>query len=322
MKNRRGDAVTNGRGDRVTRRHGEKPRRDSVTRKRTAQPNPRISPSPRLRITASPGFSVPLITLLTDFGTEDYFVAAVKGVILSANPQARIVDITHDIPPHDIEAAAFTLLAACSSFPTGTIHVAVVDPGVGSARRAILIQTPERFFVGPDNGIFSYVYDSSVNAGMSPKVFHLTNTKFFRHPVSLTFNGRDIFAPIAAALSQGMKPGKLGTKTTDLVRLPSLKLESQDGRITGRIIHIDRFGNCVTNITPDELTAQMIAAGATLCIKRKLVKSFRTYFSEETGTRDKVFGIWGSAGFLEIAVANDSAAKLLHAKCGDSVTMN
>jgi S-adenosylmethionine hydrolase len=274
-------------------------------------------------IRPSSRFRVPLITLLTDFGTEDYFVAAVKGVILSENPQTRIVDLTHDIPPHDIEAAAFTLLAACSAFPAGTIHVAVVDPGVGSSRRAILIQTPEGFFVGPDNGIFSYVYDSSVNAGMSPEVFHLTNTKFFRHPVSLTFNGRDVFAPVAAALSHGVKPTTLGTKTPDLVRLPSLKPEtSQDGRITGRIIHIDRFGNCVTNISQDELTAQMIAAGATLSIKRKLVKSFRTHFAEETDSRDTVFGVWGSAGFLEIAVANDSAAKLLNVKRENSVIVN
>lgn len=295
----------------MTRRHGDKERLAPV------------SASPRRRIPASSRFGVPLITLLTDFGTEDYFVAAVKGVILATNPQARIVDITHDIPPHDVEAAAFTLLAACSAFPAGTIHVAVVDPGVGSSRRPILIQTRDQFFVGPDNGILSYVCEDSANARMKPEVFHLTNTKYFRHPVSSTFNGRDIFAPVAAALSKGVKPSELGATITDFVGLPPLKPEaSREGKIKARIIHIDHFGNCVTNITREELTAKMIAAGAKLRLKGKLVKSFRKYFAEETGSQDKLFGIWGSAGFLEIAATNDSAAKLLQAKRGDSVVVS
>jgi S-adenosylmethionine hydrolase len=241
-------------------------------------------------------------------------------VILTANPHARIVDITHDSPPQDVEAAAFTLLAACSSFPAGTIHVAVVDPTVGSSRRAILIRTRDRFFVGPDNGIFSYVCDSC--AGPPPEVFHLTNEQYFREPVSATFNGRDIFAPVAAALSQGVKPEELGSEVFDLVRLPPLSpVTSRDGGITARIIHIDRFGNCVTNITQKELTAKKIAGGAKLRVKGKLVKSFRNYFAEETGSRDKVFGIWGSAGFLEIVSTNDSAARLLKVKRGDSVVV-
>jgi S-adenosylmethionine hydrolase len=241
----------------------------------------------------------------------------VKGVILGANPRARIVDITHDIPPHDIEGAAFTLLAACGSFPAGTIHLAVVDPGVGSSRRPILIHARDQFFVGPDNGIFSYVCEDTE---ITPEVFHLTNTKYFRHPVSSTFNARDIFAPIAAALSNGVNPNKLGVLVTDYVRLAPLKSEAApDGSITARIIHIDRFGNCVTNITHNDLTAKLIAAGARLRLKGKLVKSFRNYFAEETGNREKVFAIWGSAGFLEIATTNGSAAKLLKAKRGDPV---
>ena len=181
------------------------------------------------------------MTLLTDFGTTDYFVAAVKGVILTSNPNARIVDITHEIAPHDIEDGAFTLLAACASFPTGTIHVAVVDPGVGSSRRPILIEAREQFFVGPDNGIFSYVCDLAARV----EVVHLTNTKYFRHPVNPTFNGRDIFAPVAAALSLGAKPDQLGKKIKDYIRLKPLKAErSRRGEILGRVIHIDRFGNC------------------------------------------------------------------------------
>lgn len=293
----------------MTRRHGDKERLAPVPA------------SPRLPIPASPRSRFPIITLLTDFGTADYFVSALKGVILTSSPRAHIVDITHDIPPQDIEAAAFTLLVACSSFPAGTIHVAVVDPTVGSSRRAILIQTRNQFFVGPDNGIFSYVCDSRVEP--PPKIFQLTSEQYFREPVSATFNGRDVFAPVAAALSKGVKPAELGTQVLDFVRLPPLTpVVSRDGRINARIIHIDRFGNCVTNITQDDLTAKTIAGGARLRVKGKLVKSFRNYFAEETGSRHKLFGIWGSTGFLEIAASNESAAKLLKAKRGDSVLVS
>jgi len=279
--------------------------------------------APLLRVSASPHSAIPIITLLTDFGASDYFVAAVKGVILTANPTARIVDITHDIAPGDIEAAAFSLLAACSSFPDGTIHVAVVDPGVGSARRPILISLGEQFFIGPDNGIFSYVCETQESLGISAKAFHLTKGEYFRHPVSATFHGRDVFAPVAAALSNGVEPDRLGVSISDVVRLPSLRpTTSRDGRLLARIIHIDRFGNCVINITQNDLTAKMIAAGATLRLKGKSVKSFRNYFAEAAGGKSKLFGIWGSAGFLEIAAANEPAAELLKARRGDAVIVS
>ena len=289
------------RGDTRTRRHGEKP---------------------RLRVSASPRLSVPIVTLLTDFGNADYFVAAVKGIILAGNPAARLVDITHDIPPQDIQAGAFTLLAACSSFPPGTIHVAVVDPGVGSARKSILINLSKQFFVGPDNGIFSYVCEASENLGVTPELLELTNEEYFRRPVSPTFHGRDVFAPVAAALSNGTKPFQLGTSISEIVRLSPLRpTTSRDGRLLARIIHIDRFGNCVTNITQKDLTARMLAAGATLRVKGKSVKSFRNYFAQESAGRGKVFGVWGSAGFLEIAAVNESAAKILKAQRGDAVVV-
>ena len=291
MKTRRGDTF---------RRHGDEP------------PSPGVS--------ASFLGERSIITLLTDFGTADYFVGAVKGVILSSNPETRIVDLTHEIPPHDIEAAAFTLLAANSSFPAGTVHLAVVDPGVGSSRRPIVIEVHDQFFVGPDNGVFSYVCD---HVTASPaKIFHVTNEKYFRKRSSETFHGRDIFAPVAAALANGVKPKELGTPITDMVRLPLLTpTTTRGGDIKGRIIHIDRFGNCITNITPVELTADLIAAGAKLRINGKTVKSFRKFFAEESGSRDKLFGMWGSAGFLEIAAANESAAKILKAKRGDAVVV-
>src|ERR1700749_837742 len=145
-----------------------------------------------------------IVTLLTDFGTEDYFVGAMKGALLSANPEARIVDITHEIPPHDIEAAAFTLLAAFETFPEGTVHVAVVDPGVGSARRAIVVEGAGQFFVGPDNGVFGHVYERLKRF----RVFHVVEEKFFRESVSATFHGRDVFAPVAGALSRGTRPSE------------------------------------------------------------------------------------------------------------------
>jgi len=258
----------------------------------------------------------PPITLLTDFGTADHFVAAMKGVIHSVNPNARFIDITHEVPAQDIEAAAFILFAAHSSFPAGTIHVAVVDPGVGSSRRAILLKGANQFFVGPDNGIFSYVCDVS-----EPKVFHVTDPIWFRRPVSDTFHGRDVFAPIAAWLSLGLTPKRLGKEIDDYVRLPSLHAEtSQDGIISGRVIHIDHFGNCVTNITANELTAEMIAAGFRLTIREQQVETFHRFFAEETNV-NRVFCVWGSAGFLEVAAKNQSVAKLLQVKRGDSAVV-
>lgn len=277
--------------------------------------NRRVSVSPSHPISLS---HRSLITLLTDFGTADYFVGAVKGVILSLTAETRIVDLTHEIPAQNIHAAAFTLLAAYKSFPEGTIHVTVVDPGVGSARRGICVAAGRQFFVGPDNGIFSYIYERESPA----KVFELSNSKYFRKDVSATFHGRDVFAPVAAALANGIKPAMFGKRISDPVQLAPLAPErAGDGKVVGRIIHIDRFGNCVTNLGPRELTAKMISGGASLRVKGKMISSFRHYFAEPTNDAAKVFGIWGSAGFLEIAAANSSAAQLLQAQVGTPVTV-
>ncbi len=266
--------------------------------------------------TASPGF--PVITLLTDFGTADYFVAALKGVILSLNPSVAIADITHDIPPQDVEAAAFTLLASYPTFPAKTIHVAVVDPGVGSARRPIIVSAGSQVFVGPDNGIFSYIYENEP----SHQTLHVTAEKYFRHPVSETFHGRDVFAPVAAALSNGLRPEVLGPQINDAVRLelPLEPVALKNGNVKGRIIHVDRFGNCITNIPRRTLSAKD-ESRARLLVKGKTVKSFRTFFSDDEVTGEKVFGIWGSAGFLEIAAQNRSAAEMLNVKRGDAVIL-
>lgn len=295
--------------------NGEKERRGEWEKGRPGDKKPAlpVPPSPSHPVPAS---SLPIITLLTDFGTADYFVGAMKGVILSLNPQARIVDITHEVPAQDIQAGAFTLLGACRSFPKGTVHVAVVDPGVGSGRRALLVETQDQFFVGPDNGIFSYIYDQAPKA----RVFELTNKDYFRHPVSPTFHGRDVFAPVAAAIANGTKASELGREVKSLVRLESLKLtKRKNGELRARIIHVDRFGNCVINLTSQDLTPEMIKRGASLTIDGVKIRSFRTFFSEGQNLHNEVFGIWGSAGFLEICATNRSAAKILKAKQGQRV---
>ena len=240
-----------------------------------------------------------MISLLTDFGTADYYVGAVKGAILSVNPSAVVVDITHEIPPQDVAAGAFTLLAAYKTFPAGTIHVAVVDPGVGSTRRPIIVSANEQFFVGPDNGLFTYICDREP----SHRTFHVTAERYFRREVSTTFHGRDIFAPVAAALSTGVAVEDFGAEINDEIRLPSLETPR-------RIIHIDRFGNCVTNITRDRSPSEIVVKGRT-------ISEFRQFYGE--GDNESLFAIWGSAGFLEISVNGGSAAQVLGVKRGDPI---
>jgi len=257
-----------------------------------------------------------LITLLTDFGTADYFAGAMKGVILSINSNAQIVDITHEIPPQDIHAAAFTLLAAYKDFPPQTIHVAVVDPGVGSARRPILASSGGQYFLGPDNGLFSYVLERELPAS----VIHIKNQKYFRQPLSVTFHGRDVFAPVAAALAMGVEPSQFGEEIADFARLESLApVRSADGKIRARIIHIDRFGNCVTSLTRQDIADDAIARGARLIINGRKITSYRRFFADESNGSDEAFAIWGSAGFLELASLNTSAAQALDANVGDIV---
>ena len=269
------------------------------------------TPARRVSVSASP-----VITLLTDFGLKDYFVGAVKGVILGVNPEARIVDITHEIPGHDIEAAAFTILAVAGSFPEGTIHVAVVDPGVGSSRKSLLILSGGQFFVGPDNGLFSYVMEDHA------VVYELTNTDYFRQPLSQTFHGRDVFAPVAAALSIGTKPETLGKRIEEWVTLPPLKPKKLGDGFEARVIQIDRFGNCITNLTPADVTADQIGSVIRLRVGSKRIDSFRRFYGDKTGDRNRPFAIWGSAGFLEISAENRSAAEMLGVKRGEKVRVD
>ena len=257
--------------------------------------------------------SARVITLLTDFGTADYFVAAMKGVILTINPAVSLVDITHEIPPQDIESGAFMLLTCYRDFPEGTVHLAVVDPGVGSARRPIVVRAGAYYFVGPDNGLFSYVYDREPSA----QIYHVTAAGYFHPSPSSTFHGRDIFAPVAAALSKGVDPEALGPRITDQVRLAPLAPTKDDaGRLRARIIHIDHFGNCITNLSKNDLSS---SESVKLSVNGKVIETFRRFFTDEHGSKEEIFAIWGSAGFLELALNGASAADVLAAKRGDAV---
>jgi S-adenosylmethionine hydrolase len=260
---------------------------------------------------------MPIITLLTDFGTHDYFVGAMKGVILSDNPAAVIVDLLHDVPPQDIRAAAFNLLATYKDFPSGTIHLAVVDPGVGSNRRPILVECAEQLFVGPDNGLFSWICQREGHF----LARHLTNEKFFKHPKSATFHGRDVFAPVAAALSRGVATEEFGPEIEDASVLESLTPRvNDDGTLAAAIIHVDRFGNCITNLTTEHLTDE-INRRVRLIVNDQVITSIRKFFSEEADDGESLFMIPGSAGFVEIAARNSSAASILKVRRGQSITV-
>ncbi len=259
-----------------------------------------------------------MITLLTDFGTADYFVAAVKGVMLSLNPQATIVDLTHEVPAQDIACGAFTLGACWHEFPRGTIHLAVVDPGVGSERRVIVVEADGHCFVGPDNGIFSYVYAREPQA----RVHHVTSTRLFRHPLSATFHGRDVFAPLAAHLSLGLSPATLGPVIADYERfnLPAPVPDEASQTITGEIIHIDRFGNCVTSLTERELRLTTLNENTRLSINDYHIERFSTHYAQSS-MADQLFAYPGSAGYWEVAVWQDSAARKLNAQRGMKIML-
>jgi S-adenosyl-L-methionine hydrolase (adenosine-forming) len=263
-------------------------------------------------------FFMGVITLLTDFGTKDYFVGAMKGAILSVNPQANIIDITHEIPPQDIRSAAFTLANYYKNFPRGSVHVCVVDPGVGSARRAILLETKDYFFIAPDNGLLSFVFDevervgnaSLLTRGLSPRsfrVFELTNEKYFAAEVSRTFHGRDVFAPVAAHLSKGIEPEEFGAEIDDFIKFETPKPRNLSARETeAEIIHVDYFGNLITNLKTEDLPAKFV-----LEVNETRVEKHQKFYAE--AAKGEIFSILGSSGFLEIVAFQDSAARLLKA---------
>jgi len=248
-----------------------------------------------------------VITLTTDFGTRDAYVGAMKGVIYSLAPRALVVDITHEIQPGNVEGAAFVLESFHTYFPGGTIHLVVVDPGVGSSRRALAVESDRRIYVGPDNGVFEPVFRSE--AGFI--CYELTDSKFHLETISHTFHGRDIFAPVAAHLATGARPESLGPQVHDPVRLVKERRETAGrGYLTARVVHADRFGNLVTDITARELAAlgaENSALEVSICgVKIEGISDY--YVQAPPG---ELLALIGSTGRLEIAACGRSAAEIL-----------
>ena len=298
--------------------------------------------------------SPPAIFLTTDFGFADHYVGTVKGVILSINPQATILDLTHQVQPYNIRQASFILGASHRFFPSASIHVAVVDPGVGTHRRAVLLITPRAQFLAPDNGVLSGVIASvspSSDSPISPcskegqggfagqqsiaippncSAYQLTNPDYWLHPVSDTFHGRDIFAPVAAHLSLGIPPHSLGEAVKDLFYLPTPRPGWQGNRVLGEVIYGDHFGNLITNIPVEALQA-LDPTSLQVSIKGRRISGLRrTYHSSPTTVQapppvapsdNRLVALIGSLGYLEIAVPDGSAATELGVSVGEPVSV-
>ena len=256
-----------------------------------------------------------VITLMTDFGTSDHYVGVMKGVILNINPQVEIVDITHTIPPQDVHAAAFLIDSAYRYFPTGTVHVIVVDPGVGSERRAIVCRTEAAYFVCPDNGILTHILreEERIHA------VALKNSAYFLPQVSNTFHGRDIFAPIAAHLSRGIPIDKLGSPVAQPVQLSIPKPQVTDKAIIGQVIWIDCFGNLVTDISQEILESLEEQNSIVICAGSARIDHLnRSYAESAVG---ETLAIVGSFNRLEISINQGNAAQALGLKRGDRITI-
>lgn len=255
----------------------------------------------------------PIITLTTDFGYRDQYVGAMKAVILSHNRDVHLVDITHEIPPQDIMAAAWILKNAAFLYPDGTVHLTVVDPGVGTARNPLIVRIGGQLFVGPDNGLFSLLAeDAQVEA------WHIKEPRFMRETISGTFHGRDIFAPVAAHLASGTPPGEFGEMVDDIVRFRwSLPISDNEG-VQGWVIHIDTYGNLITNITSgllERLKGQKFRIYAGTTILGSIHHTFADVADGEPAA------IVGSAGTLEIVVNKGCAAELLSVNKGAQVSI-
>jgi hypothetical protein len=267
----------------------------------------------------------PIITLTSDFGIADPYVAAVKGTILNINPNATIVDLSHDITPYRVEQAAFTVSCALPYFPRGSIHVVVVDPEVGTHRRALALLTADGVFIGPDNGILSPALSDAEREGAfdrpslvplpaGKRAFLLANPRFQLSPPSATFHARDIFGPAAAYISVGAEPSDLGPRVQRIAALPPFRaVSAEDGNLVGQILHIDRFGNAITTIRGEQLSSPNVR---TEISGRKIQGLCRTY-----ADRRGVLALIGSSGFLEVAVNGGSAATTLSLKIGDVVSV-
>lgn len=272
---------------------------------------------------------MPILTLLTDFGTEDEYVGVMKGVILSIAPGLSLVDLSHRIPPQDVRRAALLLSNAVPYFPPDTVHLAVVDPGVGTERRPLAIRTPRGTFVGPDNGLFSWVLAETPEW----TAVEIRETAYRLARVSFTFHGRDLFAPAAAHLAAGLPLERLGPRVTDPVMLPPPRLEMSAGALEGEVLYADRFGNLVTSIgrfrwdgdrlvlvpafRPTSAEWTVGAAAARILLPGAVLPGVRRTYGE-VAVGDPL-ALVGSSGFLEIAVRQGSAAAVLGAVAGTPV---
>lgn len=254
-----------------------------------------------------------LITLLTDFGAADAYVGIMKGVMLGVNPDARLVDLSHAVPPQQIQVAALVLRSAVPFFPRGTIHLVVVDPGVGSSRRPILIETADAILVGPDNGVLC---PAAARIGRHTTRL-IANEEFFRHPISQTFHGRDIFAPVAAQLSRGVAPEAFGPRLTSIVELDLPEARGSGATISGEVVYVDHFGNLVTNIGLDAVPRFPAQAVSVSIHGTPIAGPATAYAAVPEGSPLTVVGSWGT---LEIAVRNGSAAQMFAAGPGTPVT--
>jgi len=253
-----------------------------------------------------------LIALITDFGLKDWFVGTMKGVIQKIAPDTSVIDLTHGIPAGDIRAGAFALAAASQYFPSGTIYVGVVDPGVGGERAGLIIETENGYFIGPDNGLFSY----ALRGERLKSIRKIQNPRFQLANVSQTFHGRDVFAPVAAHISRGVPLSQFGTRVHDFEQLdwPEIKITATGLR--GQVVYIDHFGNAITNVTGSSVLnsgAQKIRVG------QKLVPIEPSYAAVKAG---KPVAVIGSSGLLEIAINSGNAAKSLKLKIGSSVLLS
>jgi S-adenosylmethionine hydrolase len=256
-----------------------------------------------------------IITLTTDFGTADWFVGSMKGVILGINPQATVVDITHEIAGGDIRAAAFALLASYRCFPQNTIHVAVVDPGVGSSRAAIAVRTKDYIFVGPDDGILSLALAQESVL----EIRRLDHSQYFHKPLSHTFHGRDVFAPVAAHLTLGVPPKEMGMELNKYTQLAWPQVSVLDEAVHGEVIYIDHFGNAITNIAAADL-ARLTHHALEVFLRGEEVCGVKNYYQEVA--RGEPLAAIGSSGFLEIAINGGHAVRALGLRLGEPVEVH
>jgi S-adenosylmethionine hydrolase len=258
----------------------------------------------------------PIVTLTTDFGHNDHFVGTVKGVILNIVPEAEIVDISHAVQSFDIFDGALTIAQAYSYFPAETVHMVVVDPGVGTERRSLLVKTERHTFVAPDNGVLSLVYGREERL----HVREITADHYYLQPVSRTFHARDIFAPVVAYLAKGVADEKFGDLISDFVRFNAPKPKSVDATtLKGVVLKVDRFGNLITNITPQDapMLFQLDPLPFKVIVGKREITEIKSVYAE--GAPGEVFGILGSMGYLEIATNRGAAVQLVGSGKGSEV---